>query len=70
MAVAHKKKFGVYRWEKSSYTTSLVSEADTIEDAENLVAQKYEDQISDQGHNKILIVDSNGKIVTRFPVIC
>ncbi len=68
MAIQHSKAFGIYHWDTFDNETFLVAEANTLEDAEAKVKEKYGDRIRSSGADKVDIVDNKGNIVRQFSV--
>ena len=68
MTIEHTKKFGIYHWDTFDDTTFLVDEADTLPQAQKKVTDKYGSSISDDGADRVDIVDKNGKIVKKYSI--
>lgn len=67
------KAYGIYHCDTFESVIedgiSLVGEADTIEDAETIVREKYGDRINHDGADQVDIVNSrSGNIVRKFPI--
>lgn len=68
MPIEHSKEYGIYHWDTFDNTTSLVDEADTLEDAIQLVQDHYEEHLSPYGADQVDIVDSEGEVVRKYKV--
>lgn len=64
----HTKQYGVYHWDTFDNETLLVGEADTLEEAEKLVTDRYRDRIRPSGADQVDIVDARGNIVRKYSV--
>lgn len=64
----HKKEFGIYHWDTFDNTTSLIAEADTLEEAKSKLKEEYKDRIKIDGADKAEIVDSKGNVVKAYKV--
>jgi hypothetical protein len=69
MPIQHNKNFGVYHWDTFDNETLLVGEANTLNEAEEIVQKKYKGRISGQGADQVDIVDKKGSIVAKFHVM-
>lgn len=68
MPIEHLKEYGVYHWDTFDNENFLVGEADTQEEAENLVKERYGDRIRDNGADFVDIVNSKGDVVKKYAV--
>jgi len=72
MGIQHNKAFGIYHWdtfeEEPGLDTILVGEADTLEEAERKVVEKYGDRIIYNGADEVQIVNRQGKVVRSYAV--
>jgi hypothetical protein len=68
MAISHKKKYGIYHWDTFDNVTLLVDEADTIEQANSKIHNRYGSRFSMQGADCVEIVDKKGCIIARFNI--
>lgn len=68
MGIKHTKEFGIYYWDTFDNGPSLIDQADTLEEAEQLVKNKYGPRIRFDGADRVDIVDSKGDIVRKYPV--
>ena len=68
VGIEHKKEFGIYHWDTFDNETTLVDEADTLEEAQQKVNANYKDSISGDGADRVEIVDSKGNIVAKFQI--
>ena len=66
--IKHKKQFGVYHWDTFDNETWLVGEADTVEEAEALVDDKYGNRIRMDGADRVDIVNATGEVVKKYCV--
>lgn len=66
--ITHTKEFGVYHWDTFDNETLLIAEADTLEEAQDIVNERYKGRISGNGADQVDIVDKNGNIVGKFSV--
>lgn len=66
--ISHEKEFGIYHWDTFDNETWLVDEADTLEEAEEKVRNKYGDRISNNGADKVDIVNKNGDVIKNFSI--
>lgn len=66
--ISHKKEFGVYHWDTFDNETMLVDDADTLEEAQSIVNEKYKGRIKGHGADRVDIVDKQGNIVAKFNV--
>lgn len=66
--ITHKKKFGVYHWDTFDNETLLIAEADTLEEAQEIVNTRYKGRISGNGADRVDIVDDRGNIVQQASV--
>lgn len=66
--ITHKKNFGVYHWDTFDNETLLVDEADTLEEAQEILNKRYKGRISGNGADKVDIVDKQGNIVQQVSV--
>lgn len=66
--IKHTKNFGVYHWDTFDGITLLVSEADTLEEAQSQVNKRYKSRISTTGADRVDIVDQQGNVVQNFSV--
>lgn len=66
--IEHKKEYGVYHWDTFDDTTHLVDEADTLEDATQLVHDRYKERVRLDGADQVDIVNSAGDVVRGFKV--
>lgn len=64
----HTKEFGIYHWDTFDNTTFLVDEADTLEEAIQLMTEHYEGRLRPDGADRVEIVDSEGVAVRKFAV--
>jgi hypothetical protein len=64
----YKKKFGVYHWDTFDNDTWLVEDFDTLTDAKDFIKIKYEGRLTDDGADKVDIVDEFGAVVAQFNV--
>jgi hypothetical protein len=68
MPIQHTKEFGIYHWDTFDNETILIDEADTLQEAKDIVAKRYKGRISGQGADQVDIVDSNGTVMEVFKV--
>jgi len=68
MSISHKKEFGIYHWDTFDNETILVGEADTLEEAQSFVQNKYGDRIRPNGADQADIVDSKGNVIKKYPI--
>lgn len=66
--ITHTKEFGVYHWDTFDNETLLIAEADTLEEAQDIVNERYKGRISGNGADQVDIVDKKGNIVGKFSV--
>lgn len=66
--ITHTKNFGIYHWDTFDNETFLVDQADSLQEAQNIVLEKYKGRISGQGADQVDIVDLKGNIVAKFKV--
>lgn len=66
--IEHKKKFGIYLWDTFDNETIFIDEADTIQEAQLKVNDKYGNKISGDGADRIEIVDSKGNIIEKIQI--
>lgn len=66
MPITHKLEFGIYHWDTFDDITVQVGEADTLEEAKEIVVEKYKGHLFADGADKIEIVDSGGNVVKRY----
>lgn len=66
--ITHKKKYGVYHWDTFDNETLLIAEADTVEEAQEIINERYKGRISGNGADRVEIVDNQGNIVGKFSV--
>lgn len=66
--ITHTKKYGVYHWDTFDNETLLIAEADTVEEAQGIINERYKGRISGNGADRVEIVDNQGNIVGRFSV--
>ena len=64
----HKKAFGIYHWDTFDNETFLVDEADSLNEAQKKVLDKYGSRISASGSDQVDIVDQKGNIVAKYKV--
>lgn len=62
------KEFGVYHWDTFDNETFLIGESDTLDEARNLVQEKYKGRIKSTGADRVDIVNKLGNIVDHYPV--
>lgn len=65
------KEFGIYHWdtfEDPGDDTWLVDEADTLDQARELVKKKYGGRIGSGGADQVHIVRLSGRVLERFNV--
>lgn len=60
--ITHKKEFGVYHWDTFDNATILISEHDSLEDAQEKVRSKYGDRIRSNGADVVDIVNQKGDV--------
>lgn len=69
MSIKHnKKEFGIYHWDTFDNETFLIDEADTEQEAENKIKDRYGDRIHPNGADRVEIVDSKGDVIKKFSV--
>lgn len=68
MTIHHKKEFGIYHWDTFDNTTLLIDEADSLEEANEKIKNKYGNRIRCNGADQVDIVDSKGSVVKTFSV--
>lgn len=68
MPIQHKTPFGIYHWDTFDNATILIATADTLEEAEKKVKERYGDRIKATGADQVDIVDLRGNIVKAFKV--
>ena len=68
MPIMHKKNFGIYHWDTFDNENILIGEADTQQESEKIVLDKYKERISRNGADQVDIVDRDGNIVRKFHV--
>ena len=66
--IKQRKAFGIYHWDTFDNETTLIDEADTIEEAQKKVNDKYGDKISADGADRVDIVDSKGNVAAKFQI--
>lgn len=69
--IKHTKPYGIYHWdtfEDGPDATFLVCEADTLQEAEKEVHERYKGRIASNGADQVDIVDLRGNIVAKFKV--
>jgi hypothetical protein len=66
--IQHKKAFGVYHWDTFDNETLLVDEADTLEEADAIINERYKGRIAGNGADKVDVVDRDGRIVKQVSV--
>ena len=66
--ITHKKEFGIYYWDTFDNDTSLVGEADTLQEACDKVMDKYGKDIAADGADSVDIVNKEGDIVMQYPI--
>lgn len=60
------KNFRIFHWDTFDNETLLVSETDTLSEAQVIIKEKY--KISDSGADQVDIVDRHGNIVEKFKI--
>jgi len=68
IAIEHTKEFGIYHWDTFDNETYMVDEADTLEQAEAMVKEKYGSRIRSSGADQVDIVDRKGNLVRSYRV--
>lgn len=70
MPIQHKKEFGVYHWDTFDNETLLLKDADTLDEAEGFITERYREQgrIASSGADRVEIVDRSGTIKAAYPV--
>lgn len=70
MPIQHQKEYGVYHWDTFDNETLLMFQADSMEEAEAYITEKYKSQgrIAGSGADRVEIVDSKGNIVVKYSV--
>ena len=68
MPISHTKNFGIYHWDTFDNETFLIDQADTLEEAEEIIKEKYKGRIGVHGADQVDIVDSKGDIVKKYSV--
>jgi len=63
----HTRAYGVYHWDTFDNETFLIGEADTLEEAQEIVQARYRGRIGPDGADKVDIVH-NGHIVEQVSV--
>jgi hypothetical protein len=66
--IEHKKEFGIYHWDTFDNETFLVDEADTLQEAQDKVQEKYKGRIRSTGADRVDIVDKRGNVVDKYSV--
>jgi hypothetical protein len=66
--ISHQKKIGIYHWDTFDNETGLVDEADTFEEAEKKVEERYGERLRPTGADQVDIVDKKGNIVKKYSV--
>lgn len=64
-------KYRIYHWdnfEPPGEDTLLIGDAETIQEAEDLIIQKYGNRLFGNGADRIQIVNAQGDVVKSFNV--
>ena len=64
----HTKNFGIYHWDTFDNETILISESDTLAEAEQFVQYRYHGRIGPDGADRVDIVDRGGNVVRKYNV--
>ena len=62
------RPYAVCHWDTFDNETLLVAEADTLPDAEAIVAERYKGRLRSDGADRVDIVDSEGRVVRAYSV--
>jgi hypothetical protein len=60
------KAFGVYHWDTFDNETILIGECDTLQEAQQLIHDKYKGRLSAYGADKVDIVDQLGNVIEQY----
>lgn len=66
--VLHSKEFGIYHQDTYAGVTMFSEEADTIEEAREIVHSSYDGCIRSGGVDRVDIVNRDGQIVERYKI--
>ncbi len=66
MPIEHTARFGIYHWDTVDDETMLLSQADTIKEAEEYV--KKHCCVEAYGADQVDIVDLRGNVIRTFPI--
>lgn len=62
------RPYAVCHWDTFDNETLLVAEADTLIEAEGIVAERYKDRLRPEGADRVDIVDCDGRVVRAYSV--
>lgn len=65
---SHTSPFGVYHWDTFDNETFLLHEAETLDEAEKFIVDRYGDRVRPTGADRVYIVDAGGNIVNKYSV--
>lgn len=68
MPISHKKQFGIYHWDTFDNVSLLITERDSLQEAQDYIKKEYGDRISSNGADVVEIVNKKGDIVSRYKV--
>jgi len=66
--ITHKKQYGIYHWDTFDNETFQVGEADTMDEAEKLVKNRYGNRLGGCGADRVDIVNRDGEIIVQYKV--